>query len=61
MVCRNRVHSTTPNSNSWPWDGDWAIRYSDFYKNNLTDKDAYFFGYVPWEKDGETWVLKPEA
>ncbi len=33
---------TAPNSNSWPWDGDWAIRYSDFYKNYLPDRDAYF-------------------
>ncbi|MDF3130114.1 type II secretion system protein [Kiritimatiellaeota bacterium B1221] len=33
---------TAPNSNSWPWDGDWAIRYSDFYKNYLTDKEVYF-------------------
>ncbi|MDA3874426.1 MAG: prepilin-type N-terminal cleavage/methylation domain-containing protein [Kiritimatiellae bacterium] len=30
------------NSNSWPYDGDWAVHYSDFYENYVNDKQAYY-------------------
>ncbi|WFB36353.1 type II secretion system protein [Kiritimatiellota bacterium B12222] len=33
---------TAQNSNSWPWEGDWAVRYSDFYVNYVPNKQVYF-------------------
>ncbi|MEX2606089.1 MAG: type II secretion system protein [Kiritimatiellia bacterium] len=30
------------NSNSWPYDGDWAVHYSDFYENYVNDKQSYY-------------------
>ncbi len=31
-----------PDSNAWPWAGEWTVQYSTFHENYISDKKAYY-------------------
>ncbi|WFB34995.1 type II secretion system protein [Kiritimatiellota bacterium B12222] len=31
-----------PNSNSWPWAAEWALKHSDFFEDYVSNENAYY-------------------